>query len=93
MDVDWKARPLFLPLSIYLSIGHNFTNRGAGNDAVSARSGAIIANQMNISVKKKKCPFKDNLTKIVKRELIDLKIYQLAKYRKCVRCLLFIIFI
>jgi len=32
--------------------GHNFTNRGAGNDVVSARSGAIITDWINISVKK-----------------------------------------
>jgi hypothetical protein len=33
-------------------IGHNFTNRGAGNDAIPAHRGIIIADRMNISTKK-----------------------------------------
>lgn len=49
MDVDWKAPP---PLpSLHLFIGHNFTNRGARNDGVSARSRVIIADHVNILAK------------------------------------------
>lgn len=49
MDVDWKAPPPLPPLHLF--IGHNFTNRGAGNDGVSARSRVIIADHVNILAK------------------------------------------